>query len=189
MFNRKSLCILAAAFALSLSPLAHADVVSTIQAYDGAANFGSFPATISIGTFNFVLPAGQQVYSGTISGTFGNNDVAGTTETSAPADLYIALGSIEVASCDDALSYGAACDAGTSPTSWSYTFSNSDIASLSADFASGSIDFSAQQNGVFTVNTGVVTLDLVTTPEPASFFLLGLGVVGLALAKRNSFSL
>jgi hypothetical protein len=189
MFNRKTSLLLTAALVLGFSPLANADVLSTIPTYDGTATFGPFPSSISIGNFSFAIPAGQMVTGGTISGTFGNNDVAGTTMVSAPADLFIAGGSIEVAACDDALSYGAPCDTGSSPTSWSYTLTHSNIASLAADFASGSIDLSAVQNGVFAVNTGSVTLDLktaplVATPEPDSFWLLGIGSMGLALVKR-----
>jgi len=182
---RKSSLLLSAVLLLGFAPLASADVVSTIPAYDGTASFGPFPTSpISIGTFSFTIPAGKQVSGGSISGTFGNGDVPGTTDVSAPVDLYIDGGSIEVAACDDALSYSAACDAGSSPTSWSYTFTSGDLSTLAADFASGSIDLSAIQNGVFTVNTGTVTLDLVTTPEPDSLWLIGTGLVCFHRSRR-----
>jgi len=189
MLNRKTSLLLAAALVLGFSPLASADVLSNIPTYDGTTSFGPFPSTISIGTFSFAVPAGQKVSGGTISGTFGNNDVSGTTTVSAPADLFIAGGSIEVAACDDSLSYNAACDTGTSPTAWTYTLTHSQIASLATYFASGSIDLSAVQNGVFTVNTGAVTLDLTTSPlgaapEPGSLWLMGIGSISLALVKR-----
>jgi len=189
MFTRRSSLLLSAALVLGFSSIASADVLSAIPAKDGTATFGPFPSSISIGSFSFAVPAGQKVTGGTISGSFGNNDVPGTTTTSAPADLFIAGGTIEVAACDDSLSYSAACDTGTSPTPWSYSLTQGNLASLATYFASGAIDLSAVQNGVFTVNTGTVTLDLqtapiVATPEPDSLWLMGFGSMGMALVKR-----
>jgi hypothetical protein len=112
-------------------------------------------------------------------------DVPGTTDVSAPADLFVDNGAIEVATCDDALSYTAACDAGSSPTSWSYTFTTTDLSTLSTEIAAGSIDFSATQNGVFTVNTGNVTLNLTTVPEPNTVLLFGSAVAGFFLLRRR----
>jgi hypothetical protein len=191
MFNRKSALplVFTAALVFGFAPLASADTISNLPNYDGAASFGPFPASNSIGTFTFTLPANQIVIGGTISGTFGNNDVPGTTDTSAPADLFIDNGNIEVAACDDSLSYSAACDSGSAPTSWSYTFTNADLSSLSSEFASGSVDLTGVQNGLFAVNAGSLTLDVETeyTPEPNALWLLGTGIVFLVLVNRSRF--
>ncbi len=179
--------IFASALVLGISPRAHADVVATLPNYDGTASFGPFPSSISIGDFTFSIPAGEQVYGATISGTFGNDDDPGTTDVSAPADLYVDGGAIEVAACDDSLTYSEPCDAGSTHTSWSNTFTSGDLSTLSTAFTSGTLDLSAEQNGVFTVNAGSLTLDLMVTPEPNSLWLLGTGLIALmcvALSRR-----
>lgn len=184
MLKTTSLSIISSlALLLGFSNFAKADILVSISNYDGTASFGPFPQTIDIGSFDFTVPAGESVIGGTISGTFGNNDVPGTTDTSAPADLFIDGGAIEVASCDDALSYTAACDSGSSPTPWTYTLTAGNLSTLGTELAAGSIDFSAVQNGVFTVNTGSVTLDLVVTPEPSTVLLLGSVFASFALMR------
>ncbi|MDR3752486.1 MAG: PEP-CTERM sorting domain-containing protein [Terracidiphilus sp.] len=174
------LLILASALLLGNSPRANADIVATLPNYDGAVSFGTFPSSTTIGDFTFSIPAGTSVIGATISGTFGNNDDPGTTTTSAPADLYVDNGAIEVAACDDGLTFTEACDTGSSPTAWSYTFTSSDLSTLASDFASGSLDLSAVQNDVFAVNAGSLTLDIVVSPEPNSLWLMGTGLMSLA---------
>lgn len=171
--------ILASALVLGFSPRAHADIIATLPNYDGTATFGPFPSTISIGDFTFAIPAGQEVVGATISGTFGNDDVPGTTDISAPADLFVDSGAIEVAACDDGLTYSEPCDAGSVPTAWSYTFTSSDLSTLSADFASGSLDLSTVQDNFFAVNAGSLTLDIAVSPEPNGLWLSGTGLIGL----------
>jgi hypothetical protein len=180
--------ILASALVLGFSPRAHADIIATLPNYDGTLSFGPFPAPISIGDFAFSIPAGQSVVGATISGTFGNNDVPGTTTTSAPADLFVDSGAIEVAACDDSLTFTEPCDASSAPTAWSYTFTSSDLSTLSADFASGSLDLSAVQNDLFAVNAGSLTLDIAVSPEPNGLWLSGTGMIGLMcfLLSRRS---
>ncbi len=165
-----------------------ADIIATIGNYDGTpvVDFdpADYPLTpVLIGDFSFTIPTGESVIGGTISGTFGNDDVPDTTESTAPSDYYIDNNTIEVASCDDSLT-GAACDTSSAPTSWSYTLTASDLSNLSAELASGSIDFTASQNFFGAVNTGTTTLDLVLTPEPSMIFLLCGGLAGIALLRR-----
>ena len=174
----------AAAIALCACMPARAGIIATLPNYDGPAGFGPFPAALSIGDFTFTIPAGVQITGIAISGTFGNGDLPGTTDTSAPADLFVDGGTIEIAACDDSLTFAAPCDAGSSPTAWSYTFTHSDLTNLASELSGGSVDLSALQNDVFAVNLGSLTLSIQTTPEPGSIFLFAGGVAGLALLRR-----
>jgi hypothetical protein len=175
------------ALAFGLAVPAQADVLATIGAYNGSPDFdfnlGDYPlAPVTIGVFSFTIPAGFSAVGGTISGFFGNNDVSPTT---APSDYYVDNGTIEVASCDDSLSFSADCDTGSSPTAWSYTFTASDLATLASELASGNIDFTVVQNFAVSVQTGPTTLDLqIATPEPATIFLLGGSLLAIALFRR-----
>lgn len=180
--------IFSMALVLGLAAPMKADIIATIGNYDGTpvVDFdpADYPLTpVLIGAFSFTIPTGESVIGGTISGTFGNDDVPDTTESTAPSDYYIDNNTIEVASCDDSLT-GAACDTSSAPTSWSYTLTASDLSNLSAELASGSIDFTASQNFFGAVNTGTTTLDLVLTPEPSMIFLLCGGLAGIALLRR-----
>ena len=148
--------------------------------YDGVTMFP--PSSIPIGTFNFTIPTGDNVVGGTISGTFGDVNYSTTTLT----DLYVAGLSIEVASCDD---FSDPCAAGTvdgSLVAWSYTFSATDLHNLAADFAAGSLDFTAVQNIPFgAVVVGTPILDLQAVPEPATLATLAGGLLALVALRRR----
>jgi hypothetical protein len=196
--------IFSAALAVGFSIQAKADIVvaPTFDVSNQAAppdttdyegNFYDFsttfpPASIPIGTFNFSVPTGDFVSGGTISGTFGDVNFS----TTALADLFVLGGSIEVGECD-ATGGGTIfpdCAAGTADGSlvpWSYTFNANDLSNLAADFAAGSLDFTAVQNGFGAVVVGTPSLDLqvTPTPEPASILTLAGGLLAIAALRRR----
>jgi hypothetical protein len=173
------------ALILGYATPAKADITSTIAPTDGTGSFGPFPSSlIDVGTFSFTIPSGESIVGATISGTFGNMDVPGLTDVTAPSDYSVDGGAIEVASCDDSLSYDQPCDAGSSPTAWSYTFTSADLATLAPALASGSLDFDVVQNGVGAVNTGTTTLTLTPTPEPETVSLFSLGIMCFGFLRR-----
>lgn len=143
------------------------------------------PYALTIGAFNFTIPAGDTVYSATVFGTFG--DVNYTS--SALADLYVLNGTIKVGGCDlnQDGSYPL-CATNQDPSalvSWSYTFSSADLASLATDFAHGSIDFTGVQNSAGVTVIGTPTLDISTVPEPASIFAAAAGLLAFAAFRRR----
>ena len=81
---------------LSSAIVAQADPITvTLPNFNGPfAVGGTFPRpTLTVATFNFTLPAGFEIGSATLSGTFGNS-VGGTT---APVTLF--LDSLQVTQC------------------------------------------------------------------------------------------
>jgi hypothetical protein len=193
MFRPLLAIIFATAFAVGFAVPAKAGniITSTIGDFDEPLAFDFAPVTTTLDDFSFAIPAGATVYSGTISGTFGNNDVPGLTNVTALSDYFVGGGAIQVAACDDdptsATFPNFPCDAGSStgaPVPWSYTFSAGDLATLAPAFAAGSLDFSVTQNFAGSVQTGVITLALNTAPEPATMFVFSLGLAGIAARRR-----
>jgi hypothetical protein len=190
MIQRTVLTItLATALCLGIAGSAKADIIATVGEYNGAPDFDFnpsdyLPATqIPIGDFDFTVPNGLTVIGGTVSGTFGNTDVY---PSSAPSDLYIDNGTIEVAECDDADTLEATCSSSATqtPTAWSYTFSSNDLTALSSEIAAGDIDFFVVQTDGVAVQTGTTTLDLVLSPEPSTIYIFCGGLAGIILLRR-----
>jgi len=136
----------------------------------------SAPYDLTIGAFGFTIPKGYRVTAATISGTFGDVNFS----TTALADLFV--DGIDVAGCD---SFSAACAAGTvngSLVSWSYTFTGPQIA---ADFAGGSLNFTAVQNSFGAVIVGTPTLTIQDVPEPSSIFTVAGGLLAFVVWPRR----
>ena len=173
-------------------------LTSSIDSTDGSFSF-STPETILIGSFSFSPTVVSGISSASVTGSFGNTDIPGLTNVTADSDYYVDTSSVldanavEVASCDDPTPFSPTlpCDAGTqsgAPESWSYSFTNSDLATLASGFAVGQLYFIAVQNDPGAINTGVTTLSLLTptaVPEPASWFIAGGGLLGILLLRRR----
>lgn len=190
--------LLCAGAAIALTIPARADIIPPpIASYDGAGYDFTTPATTppshtTIGEFSFTIPTGNLVTGVTVSGSYGNGD----SPTTALADFFInyngAGAPVEVAPCDDP---AADCFSDSNgPTSWTYTFTPADLASVQPQLSKGTLDFSFTMDAPpftapgfdWTVYAGQTTLDLTVagTPEPATvFFCLG-GLAALALLRR-----
>jgi uncharacterized protein (TIGR03382 family) len=181
-----ALCLFAGLL-VGIVPTAKADVIATVAEYNGPADFdftfSDYPlASALVGDFTFSIPAGQFVYGGSISGTFGNNDVEPTTALS---DYFVDGGAIQVAGCDNTVFPCFSGNGSSTPIPWSYTFTTADLTTLSGELSAGSVDFTVVQNFAVSVQTGVTTLDLLTTPEPGTFAAAFGTLAGFALLLRR----
>ena len=145
----------------------------TNQSADGTTYFnapysGAFPAApVTVGAFDFAVPAGSFVSGATVSGDFGSDALGSGT---AEVDLF--LNAVEVASCDA----GCANASQSADVAWSFTFTPAELAS----FASGTAVLTAVQQGVsqIVLDPTTVTLDVTAVPEPGSLPMM-LGVLPL----------
>lgn len=112
---------------------------------------GPFPRPpVTVGTFSFSIPAGEEIVVATISGRFGNS----LSSTSAGADLY--LNGWPVAQC---IRFGPCYSQGAS---WSYTFRWLAWPLL----RHGSAVLTVVQTSEFFVRLAPTTLTIVTRPSP-----------------------
>lgn len=152
---------------LTILPVAaRADNIQTVGEYSGNFHLdpGPYDPLTVVGTFNIL--AGEA--SATISGFFGNS----VASNSSGVDVF--LGSILVAQCVEG---PAACYTGINPTSWSYTLTGAQLASL----GTGLVNLSALQTSQYVVRLGATTLDQVPAPEPTSLMLLGISTIGVSV--------
>ncbi|NNF17476.1 MAG: PEP-CTERM sorting domain-containing protein [Gammaproteobacteria bacterium] len=150
-------------------------VTATLPDYSSPGDTSGFPIDLGdVGTFVF---ATGDMLSATLSGTWGNSDYA---LSSAGADVF--LDGILVAQC---VEFDSCWQDATGTLAWSYTFTAADLALGILD--DGMANLSVIQTSSFSVRLGSLALDgeVVATPEPGIYSLLGIGMIGLVLVRRK----
>jgi hypothetical protein len=160
---------------VSVLPASAGTITSTIQEFDGPTLTNpTYPQpSLTIGTFNYAAFP-NRIISATVSGFFGTSFVPGT----ALENLFVA--GIQVATCANEADPCWNAPLGVQ-TAWSYTFTPSQFAALQA----GNAAYTVVQTGDFQVESGVTTLTINVSPEPASVALLGGGFSLLLLVRRK----
>ncbi len=135
---------------------------------------GVYPTNEALGTFSYKMPISDTLIGATVSGQWGTSYL--TPDTA--AGVY-SVGGVPVFTCHD----GDDCWGSWSQTPWSYTFTDSQLASLT----SGTAAFSARQTDFGQVQAGVTTLTLTfNVPEPSTVALFGAALLGMGLLVRRS---
>ena len=157
--------------ATALPVITAGTITTTLPEFSGTLQNVTFPQpSIVIGSFNYSIPAGQNIVAALYTSTFGNSIVSNS------AGVDVSVAGILVGSCP-AL---AACDVANSVTPFSFNFQPSDFSKL----ASGSLIVSAVQNSASIIRLGSETLTITTaTPEPGSIALLGLGLLTIGMMR------
>ncbi|MBA3713744.1 MAG: PEP-CTERM sorting domain-containing protein [Pyrinomonadaceae bacterium] len=132
-------------------------------------------ATFNVGTLAFAIPAGEQIITATITGTFGNTAAFST------APVTLRLDGLQIAQCLP----GAPCNTGSSAstTNWSFTLNAANFSLLT----DGAAVLTATQDGLGAIRLGSTVLEVRTgvIPEPATLLLLGTGLTVLAAKARR----
>jgi hypothetical protein len=170
-----ALALLALEAVLSSSRAQAAIITSTLPEFSGELFDESTPfplPSVTVGTFSYIIPSGEQIVSASISGTFGNSDVPNSS------GLNLLLDGLQVAQCVRF----ADCYSNQMPEQFNFTFSPVDLSLLK----DGSALVTAIQTSESIIRLGSTTLTLKTVPEPLTILgSLTAGGFGVALRCKQ----
>ncbi|MBW4684810.1 MAG: PEP-CTERM sorting domain-containing protein [Komarekiella atlantica HA4396-MV6] len=150
-----ALVLLAFEAVLSSDRAQAAIITSTLPEFSGELFDESAPfplPSVTVGTFLYKIPSGEQIVSASISGTFGNSVVPNSS------GLNLLVDGLQVAQC---IRF-ADCYYNQRPEQFNFTFSTGDLSFLK----DGSALVTAIQTSESIIRLGSTTLILETVPEP-----------------------
>jgi hypothetical protein len=129
-----------------------------------------------IGTFNYVIPTGQEIVSVNVSGAFGNSTVPGSS-----ARTPIFVDDVFIVEC--AFDFPPP-DNGCFAFPFSVNLAPSDFGVFADGSALARGDFIS--GGVVRIDDLVLTITSeATVPEPGTLAIFGLGLAGLGFMRRR----
>ncbi len=144
----------------TLGPFTTSNVFLTAPCWPSCSP-GDFPIDWgTIGTFNYMLPPGDEIVDVVVSGTWGDG---APFDSSAPVELY--LDGVLVAECVQL----AACwlDDGVL-VDWSFSFADNAVPNFAPLFTDGEAILTAIQNDQISVILSNLSLIIVTRPAPTT---------------------
>jgi hypothetical protein len=176
---RVLLPILAVVMMLATPTTSSAGLITvSLPDFDGPFNDAGFPVDLgTVGTFNFLVPAGEEIASASFSGTYGTEEVPEST-----AGFNAVIGGQTIVVC---VPNDAGCWQDGAPfRPFSFGLNPSTFATL----ATGQVGLQIIQTNEFSVRLGTPTLTINTrpAPEPATLLLLGAGLGLGALRRRQT---